>query len=217
MPAIRGPRAAPATLPRMPARRAASVVLAALLALALPGVVAAHSELATSDPADGATLAAPPTGITGDFTEEVDPARSSMELRGPDGARIATGGVPADGPATRMTILDLPVLAAGTYEVRWTTVTPDDAGVERGTFAFTVAQAASSPTLPATAQATTPVESTAPASVVPGAPAAATPTPRPAPEPAPEPASGTADLLVPILVLAVVLVGGAALFLRRRR
>ncbi len=192
------------------------MVLAALLALSLAGVAAAHSELVTSDPADGATLATLPTAITGDFSEEVDPGRSSMELRGPDGARVATGGVPADGPATRMTIVDLPALGPGTYEVRWTTVTPDDAGVERGTFAFTLAEASPSPA-PATTPPTAPGASAAPGSSAPIATPTPAPSPAPTPAPAPEPASGAADMLVPILVLGAVLVGGAALFLRRRR
>jgi len=202
----------------MPARRVATLLVGALLALAvLPGVVVAHSELETSDPADGATLTTPPATITGDFTEVVDPARSSLELRGPDGTRIATGGVPADGRATRMTIPGLPDLAPGTYEVRWTTVTADDDGVERGIFAFTVAEATPSPAPtppPATATPGTsaPPGSSAPA-VTPGP--AATPAATPAPAPGPE--VGAGDMLIPILALGAVLFGGAALFLRRRR
>ena len=65
-----------------------------------------------------------------------------MELRGPDGAQIASGGVPAGGPPTRMTIAGSRRWPPGVYEVRWTTVTADDDGVERGTFTFTVAEAA---------------------------------------------------------------------------
>jgi len=131
----------------MLSRRAATAAFLALLAAALvPAVVLGHSELVSSSPADGTVFAAPPTAIGGDFSEAVDPARSSMELRGPDGARVATGGVPEGGPVTRMTIAGLPDLAPGTYEVRWTTVTPDDNGVERGTFAFIVAAATSAPT-----------------------------------------------------------------------
>jgi LPXTG-motif cell wall-anchored protein len=180
----------------MPTRRAAAAALVALVALALlPGVVAAHSELVTSDPADGTTLATPPTVITGEFSEEVDSARSSMELRAADGSTIATGGVPADGPATRMTLGGLPALAPGRYDVRWTTVTADDAGVERGTFTFTVAEAAATSSVPP----------------------AATPVPSATPAPEPAPATGTADLLLPILVLGAVLVAGVVVFLRRRR
>jgi copper transport protein len=126
----------------MHARQAAMALLLTLPALALAaGVALGHSELESSTPADGAVLAVAPAEIGGDFTEAVDPARSTMELRGPDGAVLAKGGVPDGGPATRMTIAGLPALAPGEYEVRWSTVTPDDSGVERGTFALSVAAA----------------------------------------------------------------------------
>lgn len=198
----------------MPARRVATLLVGALLALAvLPGVVLAHSELETSDPADGASLATPPATITGDFTEGVDPTRSSLELRGPDGTRVATGGVPADGPATRMTIPDLPDLAPGTYEVRWTTVTADDDGVERGTFSFTVEEATPAPTRTPPPATDSPATSAVPGSAAP----AATSAPAATPAPAPGPEVGAGDVLIPILALGAVLLGGAALFLRRGR
>ncbi len=185
----------------MPARRIVpTVLLCALVALAIvPGIAVAHSELESSDPAAGATLSVSPTEIRGDFSEEVDPARSTMELRGPDDSRVATGGVPADGPPTRMVITALPTLAPGAYEVRWTTVTADDDGVERGTFSFTVGEAAAAaPTAPTAVASATPASSTAPS-------------------PAPAPAAGMGDLLLPIVVLVAVLVGGAIVLLRRRR
>lgn len=186
---------------RLPPTLALALVMVAILA----SPVAAHSELATSMPADGAVVTGSPAEVVGDFTEAVDPARSSMELRGPDGASIAVGGVPEGGPATRMTIA-LPPLASGTYEVRWTTVTPDDAGVERGTFSFVVEAATPAPT----------------ATAAPGAtPDRATAAPTMAPTPAPAPGDGTAagglgDLLVPLVALGVVLALGAAWILRRR-
>jgi copper resistance protein C len=181
----------------MPTRRIVSTLplLVLLALLALPGIVAAHSELVTSDPADGATLAVAPTLVAGDFSEEIDPGRSTMELRGPDGVSIATGGVPADGPATRMTITGFAALAPGAYEVRWTTVTADDNGVERGTFTFTVAAAAST--------------------AAPPSGAATSESPAASPAPASEASAG--DLLVPILVVVAVLVVGAVVLLRRRR
>jgi copper resistance protein C len=179
----------------MPRRRAApaALLLTVAMLLLLPGAAAAHSELVTSDPADGATVTVSPAQITGDFSEAVDVGRSTMELRGPDGSQIAVGKVPDGGDPTRIVIADVPPLAPGAYEVRWTTVTPDDEGLERGTFTFTVAAAASS-----------------------GSPAAAA-SPGASPPPESTAGGGAGDLLIPILVLAAVLVGGAALFLRRRR
>ena len=123
----------------MPTKRIApAVALLALLALVLlPGTAAAHAELVVLEPGRPGGPHRPAAEITGDFSEEVDPTRSVMELRGPDGAPLATGGVPTGGPPTRMAIAGLPTLAPGVYEVRWTTVTADDDGVERGTFTFT--------------------------------------------------------------------------------
>ena len=201
-------------------RAALAAALSLLLAVLLPAAVGAHSELVSSDPADGAMLTGPPLEISGDFSEELDTTRSVMELRAPAGGVLATGRVPDGGPATRMAIVDLPVFAPGTFEVRWTTVTADDDGVERGTFTFTLLAATPSPT--PTAEPSSTPSATAPPSVAPApTPARApTPAPSPAPSPAPGPAAGsttTGDLLVPLSVLAVILAGGAAWLLRRRR
>jgi methionine-rich copper-binding protein CopC len=196
-------------------RRATPAILLPVLVVLflLPGIAAAHSELETSDPADGATLTVPPAEISGEFSEEVDAARSSMELRGPGGARIATGGVPAGGPPTRMTIAALPTLAPGVYEVRWTTVTADDDGIERGTFSFTVAEA-----LPTATSA--PGANAAPtAAAAPAASATAAPTPVPGASPSPDavPAAGVSDMLLPVVTLVAVVAAGAVVLLRRRR
>jgi len=179
-------------------RATAAVTFALLLAALVPAGVAAHAELATSDPADGAILADSPREISGEFSEALDAARSTMELRAPGLlGPLATGGVPDDGPATRMAIVDLPTFAPGAYEVRWTTVTADDNGVERGTFRFTLVAATESPS--------------------PIAEPPLTPAPASSPTPAPTTGSTTGDLLVPLVVLAGVLAGGGVLLARRRR
>jgi hypothetical protein len=200
-------------------RAALAAALSLLLAVLLPAVVGAHSELVSSNPADGATLTGPPLEISGDFSEELDTTRSVMELRAPGGGVLATGRVPDGGPATRMAIVDLPAFAPGTYEVRWTTVTADDDGVERGTFTFTLLAATPSPT-PTAEPSSTPAATAPPSAAPPSAAPAPTPAPSPAPSPAPGPVAGsttTGDLLVPLAVLAVILAGGAAWLLRRRR
>jgi hypothetical protein len=199
-------------------RAAAAAVLSLLLAVLLPAAVGAHSELVSSSPADRATLTVPPLEISGDFSEELDTTRSVMELRAPGGGVVATGRVPGEGPATRMTIADLPALGPGTYEVRWTTVTADDDGVERGTFTFTIE--AGRPSASPTTEPSTTTTPTAPSSAT---PAASTPTAAPgptaAPSPLPSPGAGSTagDLLVPLAVLAGILVAGMAWLLRRRR
>ena len=110
-----------------------------------------------------------------------------------------------------MVISPLPALAPGVYEVRWTTVTADDDGVERGTFSFTVVEASAAPT---SSSATTPAPGTtaAPDATATPLPAASSP-----PSPSPTPAAGVGDLLLPVVVLLAVLGVGAAVLLRRRR
>jgi len=202
----------------MRALPAATAALLVLLALALaPGVALGHADLESSSPADGAVLAVAPAEITGDFSEAVDPARSSMELRGPDGDVLATGGVPGDGSATRMTIAGLPELAPGAYEVRWTTVTADDNGVERGTFAFTVAAATPSPSPSPSPSPTAATTGTSEAPTVAPATPIATPVPTDPTASAPPPDAATGDLLLPLAVLVAILLGGGAWLALRRR
>ena len=188
-------------------RRAPSIIVALLAALLVPGVAFAHAELVSSTPASGATVSTDPGTISATFSEAIDPGRSSMELLSPAGQTVATATVDASG--TSMT-LDHPALEPGTYTVRWTTVTPDDNGVERGTFTIIVAAAAS-----ATA-----------ASASSGASPNATPIPvdsQPATSPAAsaDPSSGSSgsggatDVILPIAVLILAI--GAILFLLRRR
>lgn len=128
-------RLAPATAP--------ALALLGLLASAV--IVRGHAALERSQPADGATVP-PPTEVIAVFDEPIDPARSRLDLRGPEGSAIAAGGVdPADPDSVTMR-LDPPALPAGSYEVRWTAVTPDDGALERGRFGFSVAAGPSGPT-----------------------------------------------------------------------
>jgi methionine-rich copper-binding protein CopC len=132
------------------------------LALWAPAAAMAHSELESADPAANSTVAESPTLIVANFTEKVDASRSSMELRGADGAVIAKGGVaPGDPEAVQMTVEPPAPLAPGTYEIRWTTVTADDNGIERGTYTITVA-AAPTPAPTQVPPSATPEESEAP-------------------------------------------------------
>jgi len=130
----------------------AAIAALLLVLLAVP-LVAAHAELQQSDPADGATISTPHTLIA-TFSEEFssDPTKSFISVENSSGTEVASGAQdPAD--ATKMTA-DLPELEAGTYTVRWQTTTVDDNGVERGTFTFNVAAAATSgPTTAATTSA----------------------------------------------------------------
>jgi methionine-rich copper-binding protein CopC len=116
---------------------------AALVALAVPALAMGHADLVSSDPADGSTLSTTPYTLTATFAEEIDTEASTLFVENSSGVEVAHGTVNAD-DNTMMTA-ELPALPDGVYTVRWTTVTPDDNGIERDTFTFTVAPAATTP------------------------------------------------------------------------
>jgi copper resistance protein C len=191
-----------------PRLRVALVLLLAALALALPPGVAAHSELKTADPADGAVLSAPPAEVVLTFTDTLDPAKSSVTLHDAAGTEIAKGAVdPTDDAVMRLTP---PALDPGTYEIRWTSAALDG-DLLRGILHFTLTAPTPSPTptaTPSAAPSASPSPSAAPSVI-----------PSPSPSASPGPASTSAsDVILPILA-ALVLVGvlGAVLLRGRSR
>jgi methionine-rich copper-binding protein CopC len=181
-----------------------------LCALALPAAVAAHAQLESSSPEAGSTVETSPVVVSATFDDDLVADKSSIEVVAPDGRTVATGGVAADDPKTLTT--DVSELAPGTYEVRWAAAT-EDGHLERGTYAFTVAAAASpeptaSPTeaAPAAPTAAMPSMSMAPSSPSASASSAA-PSPAaasPAESPAPDGSGGGSESMGQILVIAVV-------------
>ena len=172
--------------------RGAAVAVFLLVLAAVPAF--AHAELEESDPQDGAIITTPYT-LTASFSEEFDPQRSFIRVENVSGDVVAEGEQDVNEPLV-MTA-DLPTLPPGEYTVRWQTTTPDDNGVERGTFTFDVAAA---PTQSATQS----------------------PTSAPAPAPTQRGGAGLSgsgnDILVALLVGLVLLGGiGAYLYMRSRR
>jgi hypothetical protein len=201
---------------------------ASILLLLLAAPVLAHAELKSSDPANKAVLATPPTVITLRFTEGLDLAKSSFKLNGPAGT-VGTGK-PAKQGSTVMT-LDGLTLGPGAYGIQWTAAATDG-HVERGKLSFSVSEptpapATPSPT-PAPTEAATAAASEAPSAVASEAPASAAPaTQVPAPTAAASPVDGSdaapaagsgTDVLIPIVVGLVLVAGmGGFLFSRSRR
>ena len=193
-------------------RRLGALVAAASLAvLLLPGLVAAHSELESSVPAQKATVPSPFTGpIVLTFSEHLANG-SKADLIAPGGATIAKATVNA--AAKTMTITLTAPLDPGAYEVRWVSIADDLDLLRQPVVTFTVAAAPSpSPTPIATAQ---PSATAAPTVTPATAPPSITTTPVPSADGGTT-GSGNSDVVLPIIVALIILGGGAAYLLSRR-
>jgi copper resistance protein C len=108
------------------------------IALALPAVPAqAHAFLDHSSPAVGSTVATAPATVTIWYTEDLEPAFSSMTVTNAAGQRVDLGNphVPPGHPDELQ--VGLKPLPPGTYHVSWHVVSVDTHRTQ-GTFGFTV-------------------------------------------------------------------------------
>lgn len=187
-----------------------ALVAAAALLLLSPATVAADAELIETIPADGATVQGTPDELVAVFSDALLADRSTLSIRDAGGQRLAVGGLDPGDPA-RLLISEVPDLAPGTYEMRWTMATADN-HLQRGTWSFAVT-AAPSPTPSADATGSAPPRDAATPSATPDAVASPSPPPSPAPT---EPAASSSDAILPIIAgLAIALIGGGLLLTRR--
>ncbi len=182
-----------------------SMCLAALLLL--PQVALGHAELDSATPGPGDEVVGSPAEIVATFTQNLDMSRTTMEVRDASGQTVAEG--PVRGEGRRELRLELPELAPGEYEVRWTSFSAEDSELERGRYSFSVLPAPSPSPAPSVAASVAPTA--APATALP-----ATPAPTPVASAAPTPADSGVAALIPIGIGAVVLVAIGAWLLRRR-
>lgn len=133
--------------------RAVVTALGALiLSLAGSGIAAAHTALASSDPAKDATVSASPAAIVLTFTEDINPAFANVAVNSADGRNWVTGNPRVEGP--RLTAAVGPDrFANGAYTVGYRVVSADGHPVT-GSYDFTVAGApVQTPPTPTTAGA----------------------------------------------------------------
>ncbi len=175
-------------------RRAVTLALAVGIALLLGAAPAwAHSQLEGSNPADGASVATPPSAVSLTFNEDVQPGFTVITLIGPDGKDYHTGNVTETD--TTVSVGALPLGPSGVYQIGYRVVSADGHPVS-GKTSFTLTTAG-----PGAAQAQPPATAAAPDAVPTAAP----------------PDAGGAPVW-PWIVGAVVLVaGGVALALRLGR
>lgn len=149
-----------------PSRRPSVIrgLVAVALALAATGLIAgpasAHAQLVSTDPADGATISAPPSTVTLTFDEALLADTETISINDENGNVVASQQATPDG--TTVSVPWPAELTAGTFQVAYRVVSGDGHPVT-GAFTFTiggdVVAAASSAAVPsassaATAQAT---------------------------------------------------------------
>ena len=145
-------------------RATLSATLALLLALLVARPALAHANLVRSTPAAGATLDASPPSIEMEFTEDLDPSFSRIQLFDSQNQLIEKGPGEVTPANTKIMRLIIPDLAKGSYTAIWRVRSSADGHITQGSLPFGVGVAASAGSLiPA-----------------PGAPDPATLTPAPA-------------------------------------
>ena len=108
----------------------------ALLSLAAPAF--AHAFLERASPSAGSEVHASPPAIVITFTEAVEPAFSSIEVRDLQGRSATIGEPHIVANNGRQLMVDLQTLPAGKYTVIWH-VTSVDTHKTQGRFDFTIA------------------------------------------------------------------------------
>ena len=120
-------------------RLVTACALALVAVLALAGPAAAHADLVSSSPSDGAVIAAEPQQVTLVFSEAVTLKLSSVRVIGPDGRRVDSGTPQATGPGDDGIAVTLAAdPQQGTYVLDWLATAADDGHATSGTLTFSV-------------------------------------------------------------------------------
>jgi copper resistance protein C len=110
-------------------------VVASLLIAALCATGAqAHAFLDHASPLVGSTVQTAPHELTLSFTQNLEPAFSTVQVTGPNGARVDQGKPQISGNTMRVGIK---AAGPGTYHVHWHALSVDT-HTTQGSFTFTV-------------------------------------------------------------------------------
>jgi methionine-rich copper-binding protein CopC len=112
---------------------AASIAFAGISA----GTAQAHAKLQSSQPQASSTLDSAPKAIRLQFNEALEPAFSKISLSDSSNKEIALPKAELDKADSKAMIANLPVLSAGKYHVKWSTLA-HDGHKTKGEFDFTV-------------------------------------------------------------------------------
>lgn len=112
-----------------------NLALAALLWLA-PSSAGAHAFLDHANPKVGNTVTSAPKEVVLWFTQQLEPAFSSIEVRNAQGASVTAGKATAGGDRTQLRV-PLKALPPGSYKVIWRVLSVDTHRTD-GSFTFRV-------------------------------------------------------------------------------
>jgi methionine-rich copper-binding protein CopC len=119
------------------ARTISCLVLAGAL-LCAGGGARAHAFLDRASPAVGSTVHTPPSEVRIQYTEELEPAYSTVRVEDASGTTVSTADAHVDAREPSVLIVPLGPLKPGRYKVIWKVLSVDT-HVTNGTFTFTVA------------------------------------------------------------------------------
>jgi copper resistance protein C len=103
---------------------------------ATAGSAFAHAHLDHASPAVGSTVAQAPKEVVLWFTNQLEPAFSSIDVRDEKGAAVVSGKAALGGDRTQLRV-PLKPLRAGTYKVIWRVLSVDTHRTQ-GDFTFRV-------------------------------------------------------------------------------
>ena len=117
-------------------------LLASAAVLVGPGTAAAHDQLATSEPAAGATVTTAPERIELEFGQAPQPLGAEVAVTGPDGVPVSLGTPRVSGTTVTQPLED--GLPAGAYTVEWRVISGDGHSIS-GSLGFITAEGAAAP------------------------------------------------------------------------
>ncbi len=101
----------------------ATVLALGGIAITVAGPAGAHSTVVSTDPADGAKIAAGPARVSITFNENLQPSFPSLTVVGPDGNLWSRGKPVVDGPTVSVEVGDLG--PTGTYTMAYRVTSAD--------------------------------------------------------------------------------------------
>src|ERR1700688_4665409 len=114
--------------------RILTFVTSALLIVMASTAAEAHAFLDHAEPRVGSTVPTAPREVSLTFTQNLEPAFSSVEVSDTNGARVDLGNPSISASVMRVGLKPLP---PGTYRVRWQVLSVDTHTTE-GSFTFSV-------------------------------------------------------------------------------